>query len=286
MTTASLDSPALRDEFIVHVDGFHDPRMLEGIVTRHGGASSAPFASLNLSVKTGDDPAKVEQNRRAFERLMHIETRQVAFGRLTHGDTVVTFNMGGLVPNLLPPDLGWPMFDGDAAVSNVPGLMLVMTFADCVPVLLFDQEQGVCGLAHAGWRGTALRVASKTVRAMVVDFGSDPTNMHGAIGPCIGACCYPVGESVQSAIRKAYGEDSETLLHAENLDLVQANTLDLISAGLPASNVHASGICTSCQHERFFSHRAENGRTGRFGACIGLPYPGRFADSDAADELL
>lgn len=273
----ALKSPPL------HIDGFDDPRLHYGIAGRSGGVSGPPFQSLNLSVKTGDNLIHVEQNRRAFEKLMRIETRQVAFGRLSHGDNIVAFKLGGMIPNLIPPDLGWPMFDGDAAISNVPGLMLVMTFADCVPILLWDEGQGVCGLVHAGWRGTALNIVSKTIKALGDTFGTNPASLHAAIGPCIGQCCYPVSENVQVAMVRAYQGHSGQFFQDERLDLVAANSFDLASAGVSPGRIHTAGVCTSCNKDQFFSHRAEQGQTGRFGACIGLRYPDRFVDSDRGD---
>lgn len=169
--------------------------------------------------------------------------------------------------------LQWPLFDADGAVSDVPGLMIVMTFADCVPVLLWDPNRGACGFVHAGWRGTALRVASSAVNAMVAEFDVDPRNIRAVIGPSIGPCCYEVGDDVWNTMAHAY-PTLEARPDHDRLDLWKSNRQDLLSAGLADTHIETSGTCTSCHTDRFFSHRAEGGQTGRFGACIGLRWVG------------
>jgi polyphenol oxidase len=274
----------LEPDPVLRLKSLDSDRLVHGIAVRHGGVSPPPWESLNLSVKTGDEAERVLENRRRFERMMAVESRQVAFGRLSHGNKVISFQLGGLMPTVSPPNLGWPMFDGDAAVSNVPGLMLVMTFADCVPILLWDEENCACGLVHAGWRGTALRIGSMAVRAMTAAFGTDPAKLRAAIGPCIGACCYTVGSEVQRAMDAAYPEESHTFFDDDRLDLNHANSADLFSARVGPENLNDSDICTSCHTDRYFSHRREHGNTGRFGACIGVVAPGRFADSAPAER--
>jgi YfiH family protein len=255
------------------------PLVRHGISTRHGGVSAAPFGSLNLSVMTGDDRDHIEQNRRMFERRMGIETRQAAMGRLTHGNAVTVFNVGHILPLMAPPDLGWPMFESDAAISNVPGLILIMTFADCVPIMLWDERNRACAMIHAGWRGTALRIASTTVRAMTDAFGTEPDELIAGIGPSIGPECYPVGDEVREGFRTAYGNDADRFLGQGRLDLWHANGFDLEAAGLHGNHIEVAGICTACHTDQFFSYRAEKGSTGRFGGCIGVRYPGRFGDA-------
>lgn len=251
--------------------GLMDDRLLHGVAGRAGGVSQAPFDSLNLSIKTGDDPERVATNRLRFERLLDVDGRGAVIGRLVHGRSVAVFKTGGLIPPLEPPQLNtWPAFDGDAAISDVAGLTLIMTFADCVPILLWDPDRDACGLVHSGWRGTALRIASTAVRAMGSAFGTEPLAVRAGIGPAIGPCCYSVGAEVQEEMRKAYGSSTADVMSEDRLDLWQANRLDLLSAGLLPGNIDGASLCTSCNTDRYFSHRREAGKTGRFGACIGL----------------
>ncbi|HEV3310011.1 MAG TPA: polyphenol oxidase family protein, partial [Chloroflexota bacterium] len=202
---------------------FGHAALIHGVAGRSGGVSEPPFDSLNLSVKAGDEPAAVLANRRLLESHIGDARVRFALGRLRHGNDVVVFQTGGLIPALAPPSLGdWPMFDADAAVSDVPGIMLVMTFADCVPVTLYDAEHQACGLAHAGWRGTAKRICSNTVRTMVQAFGTDPSALHVGIGPSIGSCCYTVGADVRDEFTAAYGAMSDAWVTEGRLDLWEA----------------------------------------------------------------
>jgi YfiH family protein len=145
-----------------------------------------------------------------------------------------------------------------------------MTYADCVPILLLDPVRRVIGLVHAGWRGTALRIASKTVAAMRHHFGCRPEHVIAAIGPSIGQCCYPVSGEVSAAFRAAYGDTAEEFHTGAHLDLWSANRYDLESEGVPCHQIENPELCTACNTHTFFSHRAEDGATGRMGACMGL----------------
>lgn len=256
---------------MVRFKGLSDDGLIHGVADRKGGVSPQPFASLNLSIKTGDEASRVWANRQRFERIMGVHGRRVLFGRLQHGDQVAVFKVGDVIPPLSQSDSqGWPTFEADAAVTNVPGLAIVMTFADCVPILLWDPDHQVCAMAHAGWRGTALRIASTTVRSMVDVFGTRPGNVRAAIGPSIGPCCYSVGDEVRAAFTEGFGRESRRFFLNSNLDLWAANRHDLGSTGITDGHIETSAACTSCQNDAFFSHRAEAGRTGRFGAFIGV----------------
>ncbi|MDO9066744.1 MAG: peptidoglycan editing factor PgeF, partial [Chloroflexota bacterium] len=157
------------------------------------------------------------------------------------------------------------------------GAMLAMRFADCVPVLLCDPIHEAVGLAHAGWRGSAAGIASRTVRAMAQAFGTRPPDLLAGIGPSIGRCCYEVGHPVIQHFSAHFPWWREVVaghtgrLH---LDLWEANRRQLLDAGLPAEQIAVAGICTACHTEDFYSHRREHGQeagaTGRFTAVIGL----------------
>lgn len=257
------------------VNGLH-----HGIAERTGGVSPSPFSSLNLSVKTGDVEPNVHENRRRFLIGLGANGSEPAYGRLTHGRDVAAFMTAS--PSSVRSELGTVSqppsavtFPADAAVSNVRGLTLVMTFADCVPIFLWDEENAVCGLVHGGWRGTALRAASTTIGTMTEAFGTRPAAVRAGIGPCIGTCCYSVGTGVSEAFEAAYGKQAG-LVSQGRLDLRGATRMDLVSAGITPPNIDTIDICTSCRKDLFFSHRAENGKTGRFGAAIGLDSSGQI----------
>jgi YfiH family protein len=151
---------------------------------------------------------------------------------------------------------------------NVP---LLLRFADCVPVLFWDEVLPAVGLAHAGWRGVAANIAAETVRVMVDRLGCRPENIWAGIGPAIGPCCYEVDADTAARVGDACPGGAD-ICRAEGsgvmLDLPAAVRSQLEAAGI--RRIEDSGICTSCSLEEFFSHRSENGRTGRFGVIIGL----------------
>jgi YfiH family protein len=160
----------------------------------------------------------------------------------------------------------------DALVTDVPGVFLMLRFADCVPVLFHDPVRQAVGLAHAGWRGTVSHIARATVEKMVDAFGCSPADIRAGIGPSIGPCCYEVGPEVVSAAQKAFPDAPFVLQRGSgerwHFDLWAANHHQLAAAGV--TEIELSGLCTACRTDEWFSHRAEGGRTGRLAAVIGL----------------
>jgi polyphenol oxidase len=233
------------------------------ISTRNGGVSPVPFASLNMSVSTGDDPCNVRANRERFFQNLGVEKGQVTAAHLTHGKAVTCFRSGD---NVEVPEY----FDSDAAISNRRGLRIFMTFADCVPIAFADTRGRHIGAAHAGWRGTALGIGPAVVRAMTEQFGVTPQDLHVGIGPSIMACCYEVRDGVLDVFARE-GRTAVATKHGAlwRLDLQETNRRMLIEAGVSEDAIDVSRLCTACHVGRFFSHRAEAGRTGRFALCIG-----------------
>jgi hypothetical protein len=162
----------------------------------------------------------------------------------------------------------------DGIITDAHDVPLVMRFADCVPVLLYDPVKRAIGLAHAGWRGTVAGIGPATVQAMVDTYGSRPADIVAGVGPSIGPCCYEVGPEVVAQVRETFGTtrglvEPETEAHGPHLDLWEANRRALEKAGV--QRIELSGLCTACHTHEFFSHRAEAGRTGRFGVILVLP---------------
>jgi YfiH family protein len=140
----------------------------------------------------------------------------------------------------------------------------MLRYADCTPVLIADPKKHVVAAVHAGWRGSAVRAAGAAVGALSETFGSRPADLLAGIGPAIGSCCYTVGQDVVAAF-----EDRPALISDSKLDLWEANRQALIEAGVPDDQIEVAGICTQCQADRFFSHRANGGQpAGRFAALI------------------
>lgn len=234
------------------------------VFTRYGGVSPAPFESLNLSVSVPDKKDNVYANRRRAYGLYGRDTDSVVHAHLVHGNEVARVTQA---------DNGTWVGPVDAIISDEPGCALTMNFGDCAPILVYDSEQQAVGLGHAGWKGAIVDLPGAMVRAMQREFGSRPETLLATVGPCIGPCCYEVGEAVIGAVHETFTEP-QTLLHRRageerpTFDLPQANRRNLARAGV--RHIEMSGLCTACRTDLFFSHRAEKGRTGRFGAMVVL----------------
>lgn len=235
---------------------------------RRGGASTRWQDGLNWSYSTGDDRTHVAENRRRALQLLGLPMERAVMAGLVHGNRVVA------VTGEEPPGLDEVRVvpDCDGLITNQPGLALVVTAADCVPVFLYDPVRRAVGAVHAGWRGTVAGICAVAVAAMAREYGSRPADIRAAVGPSIGPCCYEVDDQVVGPLRAYYGDLADRCLTPHGakyrLDLWEANRQDLLRAGV--SQVEISGECTACGVDRLFSHRAEAGTAGRGAALIAL----------------
>ncbi len=234
-----------------------------GFFTRLGGVSTGVWSSLNLSPSTGDDRAQVRENRARMMRALGI-TRWIT-SWLVHGSTVRTIRAADL-DGPQDPDL----VHADAMITNERGFALTLRFADCIPVVFYDRRREAIGIAHAGWKGVVNQVLPNTVRAMRAAYGCEPADVVAGIGPCIGPEKFEVGPDVAAAIQSAVPERVviETPDAKPRVDLWRAAQSQLRACGL--SEIHTAAICTASNTHEWFSHRAERGRTGRFGVGIAL----------------
>ena len=227
---------------------------LHGFTTRRGGLSQGAYASLNLGLSSGDERASVEANRDLLLEALGIGRDAVCAFNQVHGKAVLVGSPS------------WFEHDADGAVSDDPSLLLVVSAADCLPILFFDPASGAVGAAHAGWRGTYQGIAAAVIETMAERFGSDPAAIRVVLGPAILGCCYEVSPALARQFLEA-GFPSEVVLPAAvgnpRLDLVAANRFTLRRAGVPDANIESLGRCTSCEPESFFSHRRDRGKTGR-----------------------
>ncbi len=243
--------------------------VVHGVFTRRGGASPRPWASLNMGSTVGDDWGRVQHNiRRAFAALgLSVASRFDAW--LVHGREAVVARAPRPLTAPEPPP------KADVILTDRPEVTLVMRFADCVPILLYDPRRRALALAHAGWRGTVLGAAAAAVEALDTAFGTRPGDVVAAVGPAIGPDHYEIGPEVVAEVRAAFGEAAERLLPRYgdrfHLDLWEANRLQLLRAGVLPENIEVAALCTACHLDDWYSHRAEHGRTGRFGALLALP---------------
>jgi len=243
-------------------ESFEGAPLIHGAFTRLGGVSRGDFASLNVGRTVGDDPADIEANHQMIYRALGTPAEAVVTVRQIHSDRVVVVS---------PGDGGKSLGEADALISNVPGLLLLLRFADCVPVFLYAPHQRAIGLIHAGWQGTAQEIAAKAASAMIATYGCQPEEILAGLGPSIGPCCFDVGAEVLQAVQgKPWAEEVLTTRATGKtyMDLWRANALQLQEVGL--RQIEHSCLCTSCLLEEFYSHRAEKGHTGRFAAVMGL----------------
>ncbi|MBN1921382.1 MAG: peptidoglycan editing factor PgeF [Anaerolineae bacterium] len=242
------------------------PQIMDGVehalLTRLGGVSRGHLAALNLGSTVGDDPAAVAENYRRVFAAFGLRREAVVTPFQVHGNHVVRVG----------PEAGGSVIqETDALITDALGVAVLMRFADCAPVLFFDPVRHAVGLAHAGWRGVAAGVVVATVRAMQASFGTHPEDLWAGIGPAIGPRHYAVGAEVLAAIEAAVPPQTVFAERRENqafLDLPAAITAQLHAAGV--MTVIPSQLDTAARTDEWYSHRAEHGRTGRFGVLMCL----------------
>ncbi len=233
------------------------PGVVAGFSTRHGGVSPPPYASLNLGLGTGDDPAHVHENRRRLAAALGFSVDRLVIAGQVHGTAVLTARAPGLYPGY------------DALVTATPGLLLCLTAADCAAVLLADAGRRVVGACHAGWRGAAGGIVGRTIRAMAL-LGARPEALYACVGPCISTRHFEVGPEVAARFdaRYVHHPPDGTRPH---VDLKAAIAGDLAAAGV--TDVEVLPHCTVADNADFFSHRAGHGTTGRMMGVIGMSPP-------------
>ena len=276
MKTAKLGAEAVRNER-GGVATVAFPRLGGGnslrhaVSTRIGGVSGKALRSLNLGTKVGDEEVNVHENRDLLSRALGMDLSGAVGLTQVHGDRVLKLDADNR------PAEGGPLGEGDGLITQLTGVPIYLLVADCLPVLFYDPVHKAAGLAHAGWRGTVSHVAAKTLLAMGEAYGTHPADVKAALGPCIGACCYEVGEDVKNQFGEVFPWAEEVLeLSGKDrwkLDLAEANARQLLEVGLGAENLVRSNLCTVRHLDLFYSHRAEASEqapTGRMGAFMML----------------
>lgn len=225
--------------------------------TRHGGVSEAPFASLNLGLSVGDERERVIENRRRFFNGLGVELAQVATSHQVHGSEILYADTPGHREGY------------DALLTDVPGVFVTVSVADCTPILVFDSKTNAVAAIHAGWRGTAAGIVAKTLDQMQARFGTRGDDCFAYVGTCIDECSFEVGADVADHFTNPFKRfDAETQKFF--VDLKRANAAQLRAFGVPDAQVEISPFCTVQHNADYFSHRLERGKTGRMMATIGM----------------
>lgn len=247
-------------------------KVIHGFTTRLNGVSGTPFKSLNTAFHVGDDEANVRANRKLACEALGINPADLVAGSQVHGDRIEIVGLKDRGRGALTGQSSLP--GTDALVTGVARVPLSSYYADCVPVFLFEPQKKVIAVAHAGWKGTALRIAEKTLKKMADHFGVEPRNCLAGIGPSVGPCCYEIDKKVLDPFKESFPGIKELVVLSPpgrwRLDLWEANRRTLLDAGLRAENIMISRICTSCHRKKFYSYRGEGGNTGRMAALIML----------------
>ena len=234
--------------------------VIHGFSTRLGGVSQGPYASLNLGLgKEKENPDRTRENFSRFCEAVGADLDKLVCAKQVHLDQVrvVTADDAGKGVDRERD------YEADALITNVPGIPLAVFTADCTPILFYDPVKRVIGACHAGWRGTALGIAAKTVARMEEVYGCNAADLRCAIGPCISHCCFETRSDVPEAMVKALGARAERYItdHGDgsyHVDLKGINRLWLEDAGVDSGHIEVSEDCTCCQENLYFSHR----RTG------------------------
>jgi YfiH family protein len=234
------------------------------VFTRHGGVSPQPWGSLNVGGTVGDELERVKHNRHLSFHAMGRTPESIFDVWQIHSADVVCARA--------PRSEGESLRQADIILTDKPEVTLFMRFADCVPILAHDPRNGVVGIAHSGWMGTLRDVAGSMVNAMKREYNSNPADIVACVGPSIGPDHYEIGADVILQVMQKFGDESEQVLRSVNgkihFDLWKTNEILLERAGV--GRIEIAGVCTACHTDDWFSHRAEKGRTGRFGALISL----------------
>ncbi len=271
------------------------PWLVHAFSTRQAGVSTCYGGrTLNLGLTPQDIKAKVERNRAMLLNALGATNGKGRIWPLVQAKQIHS----AIVHRVGQPESEPEPMTGDGTITSIPGLLLAIKTADCVPVLVADKKRRVVGAFHAGWRGTVARITEKGIGEMRRQFGSVPCDLRAAIGPCIRRCCYSVGPEVRAEFESQFSYADQLFeevfdsnaIHVRypllflnqrapghgdlgpeiHLDLVAANQRQLEDAGLRAEHISVIDGCTACDTTRFFSHRAEFGKTGRMMAVIGI----------------
>jgi purine-nucleoside/S-methyl-5'-thioadenosine phosphorylase / adenosine deaminase len=242
-------------------------KVLNVISTRHGGLSTGHLASLNMSFKVGDKPESVIENRRRFGKEAGFKASSLVIPNMSHGTNVTVVKDIDRGRGAKTTDYAYS--ETDALITNVRRVPLGITVADCVPVSIYDPVINAVGIAHAGWRGSLGDIAGTLMKRMSAEFNANPITSLAWIGPCISVDNYEVGDELVNVFKKRFPYFTN-ITKDKNLDLKMVNYRQLQEAGLKDENIFIDPVCTFSKTDNFYSHRAENGQTGRMLAVIML----------------
>lgn len=244
-----------------------------GFSTRLGGVSEGFLGTMNLSFTRGDEDSRVRENIKRMSHAIGVEPEDLVFSKQTHTTNVRIVTESDRGKGAVRPT---DFEDVDGMITNVRGLCLATFYADCVPLFFVDPVNCAIGLSHSGWRGTVGKIGKITVEKMTEMYGTDPQNVVAAIGPSICQDCYEVSEDVIEEVRVNYQEqDWDQLFYKKEngkyqLNLWKANETVFLEAGILKEHIAVTNLCTCCNNELLYSHRASGEKRGNLGAFLAL----------------
>ena len=255
--------------------------------TRQGGYSEGRYGEFNINRYCGDNENNIRQNKTLLCDLLGIRDEHLIMPHQVHETEVVMVDDNFLQQSA---DVRQQQLEGvDALMTNIPGVCIGVSTADCIPVLLFDPIKRIAAAIHAGWRGTTKRIVEKSVDAMIAAYGCSPQDVVAQIGPGIHIESFEVGDEVYEAFHKEgfsmesismkYPARDGSSIEKWHINLPECNRQQLLSCGIPYSQITVSEICTYQQHERFFSAR-------RLGINSGRIFTGIYMSYDAAARIV
>jgi len=248
--------------------------VVNAFTTRTGGVSRTPFDNLNLGYNVSDKESRVAENRKIILDALSIDYRAVVTAQQIHKDKITVVKKEDKGKRAFKCSKG--IAQSDALITDIPGIPLLMCYADCVPIFILDPVKKAIALIHSGRRGTELELTLKTLFKMKKIFETSPHSCLAAIFPSIGPCCYSIKEENKIddywLNKIKYNGEPISLQNKSGriLDLRKANYWQLIKGGVEEKNIFVNEICTADHPELFFSYRRDKGNTGRMGAIFML----------------
>lgn len=247
------------------------PGIRNAFSTREGGVSEGIWSSMNFSYSRGDDPEHVTENFRRFAEAAGFDFETIVTSDQTHTTNVRCVGKEDCGSGITRPR---SFHEIDGMITDTPGVVLATFYADCVPLYFVDPVHRAIGLSHSGWRGTVHKMAAATIREMQKVFGTNPSELLAAIGPSICQDCYEVSEDVTEQFAQTFPEEVHSRLFYRKpngkyqLNLWEANYQIFLESGVPESQIQMPNLCTCCNPDALFSHRATGGKRGNLAAFL------------------
>ena len=246
--------------------------VIHGFSTRLGGVSEGCFSSMNLSFSRGDHEESVRKNYERIGKAIGFSPERLVFSDQIHESAIHKVTKEDIGKGYTSPKL----LGNDGLVTNEKGIPLVTFYADCVPIFFYDPKKQVIGMAHSGWRGTVARIGAKMIEIMKDSYGSKEEDILAVIAPSICQDCYEISQDVARQFQQEFKEfEEESYLRDDrngkyHLNLWKVNELLLLKAGVKKEHLAITDVCTCCNKELLFSHRASQGKRGNLAGFMML----------------